>query len=294
MPKAARNVNEMSKQAQKRYTNVSESLDVMVVFGPSRKGEVTLPNASLRLGDHPRAGSIVPSTNPNTYTREQFNEWYNLMTAACERLGCMPALAAKSWSFKQAIDRPHTVTTAGVLKGASVIGALYAACALQDAYKRAEKVAAVDAAVVGGSQVYVNVQPARKDGTLVAYATVYDAYKFILRQEPRMTGWGKDLGANPSYIKGLSIGADWHSQFEGTGKLEERVMNSKLAVKLAKQVSIGAPQVRADAPKMSTISNREAVSMAKEAGAPTSVTTGSGCSARSKAFLVNNGLISSE
>ena len=285
----------MSKPAQKRYTNVSESIETMVAFGPSRKGEVTLPNATLRLGDHARPGSIVPSTTPNTYTREQFNEWYDLMTASCERLGCMPALAAKSWSFKQAIDRPHTVTTAGVLKGASVIGALYAACALQDAYKRAEKVAAVDAAVVDGSQVYVNVQPARKDGTLVAYATVYDAYKFILRQEPRMTGWGKDLGANPSYIKGLSIGADWHGKIDGEGKsLEERVMSGKLAAKLAKQVSIGAPKVRKGAPKMSTISNREAVTMAKENGAPTSVTSGSGCSARSKQFLVNNGLISSE
>ena len=284
----------MSKQAQKRYDNVSESIETMVAFVPSRKKEVTLPNASLRLGDHARAGSIVPSTTPNTYTREQVMEWYGLMTATCERLGCMPALAAKSWSFKQAIDRPHRVTTAGVLKGASVIGALYAACALQDAYKRAEKVAAVDAAVLEGEQVYVNVQPARKDGTLVAYATVYDAYKFILRQETRMTGWGKDLGPNPSYIKGLSIGADWHNQFDGTGKLEDRVMNSKMAAKLAKQVSIGAPKVRKGALKLSTINHREAVSMAKEAGAPTSVTSGTGCGARSKAFLVNNGLISSE
>ena len=282
------------KQAQKRYTNVSESIEAMGAFIPTRKGEVTLPNASLRLGDHTRPGSIVPSTTPNTYTREQVMEWYDLSVAAIERLGIMPELAAKSWSFKQSIDRPRTVNTAGPLKGKSVIGFFYAACALQDAYKRAEKVAAVDAAVIEGEQVYVNVQPARKDGTLVAYATTYDAYKFILRQEPRMTGWGKDLGANPSYIKGLSIGADWHSKIDGEGKLEERVMRGKLAAKLAKQVSIGAPQVRADAPKMSTISNREAVSMAKEAGAPTSVTPGSGCSARSKACLVNNGLISSE
>ena len=283
------------KQAQKRYTNVSESIEAMGAFIPTRKGEVTLPNASLRLGDHTRPGSIVPSTTPNTYTREQVMEWYDLSVAAIERLGIMPELAAKSWSFKQSIDRPRTVNTAGPLKGKSVIGFFYAACALQDAYKRAEKVAAVDAAVIEGEQVYVNVQPARKDGTLVAYATTYDAYKFILRQEPRMTGWGKDLGANPSYIKGLSMGPKWCDHFTGEGKsLEERVFNSKLAAKLAKQVSIGAPQVRADAPKLSTINHREAVSMAKEAGAPTSVTSGTGCGARSKAFLVNNGLISSE
>ena len=282
------------KSAQKRYTNVSESIEAMGAFIPTRKGEVTLPNATLRLGDHARPGSIVPSTNPNTYTREQVMEWYDLSVAAIERLGIMPELAAKSWSFKQAIDRPRTVTTAGPLKGKSVIGFFYAACALQDAYKRAEKVAAVDAAVIEGEQVYVNVQPARKDGTLVAYATVYDAYKFILRQEPRMTGWGKDLWPNPSYIMGLSMGPNWYNHFAGEeGKsLEERVMNHKLAAKLAKQVSIGAPKVRKGAPKLSTISNREAVSMAKEAGAPTSVTTGTGCSARSKKFLVNNGLIS--
>ena len=283
------------KQAQKRYTNVSESIEAMGAFIPTRKGEVTLPNASLRLGDHTRPGSIVPSTTPNTYTREQVMEWYDLSVAAIERLGIMPELAAKSWSFKQSIDRPRTVNTAGPLKGKSVIGFFYAACALQDAYKRAEKVAAVDAAVIEGEQVYVNVQPARKNGTLVAYANTYEAYKFILRQEPRMTGWGKDLGANPSYIKGLSMGPKWCAHFTGEGKsLEERVFNSKLAAKLAKQVSIGAPQVRADAPKLSTINHREAVSMAKEAGAPTSVTSGTGCGARSKAFLVNNGLISSE
>ena len=70
--------------------------------------------------------------------------------------------------------------------------------------------------------------------------------------------------------------------------------DTKLMAKINKNISIGAPTPQEGAPSMSTISNSLAVSMAKEAGAPTKVTTGTGCSARSKAYLVNNGLISNE
>lgn len=289
-------MNAMSK-ATNRYTNVSKSIEAAVAWAPTRKGELTLPNATLRLGDHARPGSIVPSKDPNTYTREQFLEWYDLSTEACERLGAGPqsgGLAAQSWSFKQAIDRPHTVGGSSDLAGSSVIGFFYAACHLQECYAAAEKRAAVGAAVLEGTQVYVNSQPARKDGTLIAHATLYDAVKYVLRQDAQVSRFGK-TSDNPAHIKGVSMGSDWHAQIDGEGKLEQRVMNNtKLMAKVNKHISIGAPKAPKNAPKMSTISNSQAVSMAKEAGAPTSVTTGTGCSARSKTFLVNNGLISSE
>ena len=283
----------MSK-AIKRYMNVRESIDEVLGFMPTRKKEVTLPNATLRLGDHARPGSIVPSTKPNTYTREQITTWYDLSCDAIERMVAADGgWSVKSFTFKQSLERTVRVKLKG--NTYAVNTQMYGACHLQEAYKRDEREADVAAAVLEGEQVYVNAQPARKDGTLVAHATTYDAYKYILRQEKTRTAWGKDLGANPAYIKGVSLGAKWHEQVGGEGKLEQRVMNnSKLVAKLNKHISIGAPKVKAGAPTMSSISNREAVTMAKENGAPTSVTSGTGCSARSKAFLVNNGLISSE